>query len=84
MITLKKLSCFATIIGSLLIAGVTKGGDAKCIIDDKCPVEFCKENPAFCDIFNHSTLYKNENACLIQKVALTGRYHGQYHDTRFS
>lgn len=53
-------------------------GEAKCVIDDKCPV-VCKENPCWCEIFDYSTLYENEDNCLIQMVKIAGRYHGQYY-----
>lgn len=59
-------------------AGLIAGDDKSCIINDKCPVECCKEDPCWCEIFDKSTLYKNEENCLIQSVQLVGRYHGQY------
>ncbi len=68
----------AIVSATLLFAGVAaSGGDAKLVLDDKCPVD-CKEDPSWCEIFDKSTLYKNEDACLIQKVSFVGRYHGQY------
>ena len=79
MIKNSSLKRFAAATGTaLLIAGGAMAGDdyGKLVIDDKNPI--CKEDPGFCRIFNYSTLYKNENACFVQKVALTGRYHGQY------
>lgn len=74
------------LIGLSLVSLTCFGGDKSIVIDDKCPVECCKEDPALCDIFGLSTLYKNENACLVQSVALVGRYHGQYlsHNLKYS
>ncbi|MDF1815224.1 MAG: porin [Verrucomicrobiales bacterium] len=78
MIKVTKNICFAIAIGvSLLTAGAAKAGDKEClIIDDKCPIE-CKDFK-ICDIFDKTTLYKNEENCLIQSVKFQGRYHGQY------
>lgn len=56
-------------------------GDKCLIINDKNPAECCKEDFGFCKIYDYSTLYKNENNCLIQKVQLLSRYHGQHHST---
>lgn len=61
--------------------GFATAGDKCLIINDKEPVECCKEDPGFCEIFDYSTIYKNENNCLIQKVQLLSRYHGQHHST---
>ncbi len=64
--------------GALLMAAGATAGDKGLVLDDKCPAKCCKEDPSWCEIFDKSTLYKNENNCFVQKVALTGRYHGQY------
>lgn len=79
MIKITKLTAFAITTGAFLsLAGNSMAGDDKClVIDDKCPT-ICKEDPCWCEIFDKSTLYKNEENCLVQKVALAGRYHGQY------
>lgn len=63
---------------ALLLTGGAMAGESKCVINDKAPI--C-DGASICDIFDNTTLYKNENAGLIQSVALTGRYHGQYHDS---
>ncbi|MDF1754001.1 MAG: porin [Verrucomicrobiales bacterium] len=74
--------CFVATLGSaLLFVGSAIAGDKCLIIDDKNPAKCCLENPTWCDIFDKSTLYKNEENCLIQKVQLVGRYHGQYHSS---
>lgn len=78
MIKVTKLKQFAIATGALLFGASAYAGDKCLVIDDKCPVECCKEDPCWCEIFDYSTLYDNEDACLVQKVALVGRYHGQY------
>ncbi len=79
MIKVTDLKRLFVATGAAVIAGGAMAGEV--VINDKAPIELCKEDPAFCDIFNKGTLYKNENAGLIQKVQLVGRYHGQYHDS---
>ncbi|MDF1754000.1 MAG: porin [Verrucomicrobiales bacterium] len=80
MIKITKLMHYGIATGAaLLFAGTSMAGDDKCVvIDDKCPVECCKEDPSWCGLFKKSTLYKNEENCFVQKVSLAGRYHGQY------
>ncbi len=60
------------------LAGQARAGDRSLVIDDKSPEDFCRENPSWCDIFEKATLYQDEDARLIQRFSLRGRYHGQF------
>lgn len=76
------MKCSVTTIGiALLFAGSAVAGDKSLVIDDKCPAKCCIEDPSWCSIFEKSTIYDNENNCLVQSVAITGRYHGQQTST---
>lgn len=60
---------------SILTSGSLRAGDyGKAIIDDKAPIS---SSPwTICNLFDYSTLYEGDG--FVKKVALTGRYHGQY------
>lgn len=44
----------------------------------KTTVEPAKESDWCTDLWNLATLYKNDSNAIIQEIALTGRYHGQF------
>lgn len=82
MMITNSVKCFLSGAGALLFfAGGAIAGADKSVINDKNPAEYCKENPCWCDVFDGSTLFDNEDACLIQKVSIVGRYHGQHLST---
>ena len=64
---------------AVLFAGSAFAGDAKVVIDDKNPVP-APEPWSVCKLFDYSTLYESDQG-FIDKIALTGRYHGQWHNT---
>ena len=70
----------AAVAGVSLLAGGAIAGDAgKVVIDDKGVVE--AEPWSICNVFDYSTLYDNDANPYLQKIALTGRYQGQWHHT---
>jgi len=63
--------------GSAFFAGGVRGGEwGKVVLNDKAPIESAW---SFCDVFDYGTIYKGDG--FIRKVALKGRYQGQYVDT---
>lgn len=62
---------------ALLTAGSAMAGSAP-VTTGKEPIPAPKESDLCEDIWKWATLYKNKDNPIIQEVALTGRYHGQY------
>jgi len=62
---------------ALLAAGSAFAGPAP-VVTGKAPVEAPKESDLCEDIWKWATLYKNKDNPIVQEIALTGRYHGQY------
>lgn len=74
---IKNLVAFAAVAA---LAGGAYAGDAgKLVIDEKGVVE--AEPWTICNVFDSNTLYENDSNPYIQKIALVGRYNGQWHHT---
>jgi phosphate-selective porin OprO and OprP len=66
-----------TLAASLAVFTLTASAGTT-VSSGKTPVETPKESSAFDKIWSLATLYKNEENPVIQKLAITGRYQGQY------
>lgn len=70
----------ALIASAIVAAGSAVAGPAPAPVapTGKAPIEAPKDKDWCESLWDYATLYKNDNNAVIQEIALTGRYHGQF------